>query len=286
MSGRRYTFEVESSDTIECIAAKVQEEPNIPPDQQLFLFAGKQLESHRTLGSYGIVKESTIHLIQRSRNDWAPPSYVQRESLFPTGQEAYRRTREWKALADDGGFDADAHIVDPQAHYTALDSVAHTVVISSELYRHSGVYRLGDPGKAAELQHLTRISTAPGWVNGLVLNLQKDGDLGASGAVASLCETYFIVLSALENFDLLKSRQFCTSFFSILVERSDGTVAEIVKIQRDILFKLKGSLEAAIIVAQEGRAYASGRLFRGSLTYLAFRDLEQTCLSSIPPQRC
>lgn len=257
VDGRHYTFEVEPSDTVECIATKVQEESDIPPAKQRFVFAGKQLESSRTLDYYGIGRGSTLHLTLRSKDERTPvllPSYVPRESLFPTGPEAHMKVREWKALADHGSFDADTHIVDPQAHYTALDSVEHTVVTSSEFYRHSGVYRLGNPGEAAELQHLTRISTAPGWVNNLVLNLQKDGDSGASGTVASLCETYFIILSALDNFELLKSRRFCTSFFSILVERSDGTVAEIVKIHRDILFELKSSLEVAIDVAHEERA--------------------------------
>ena len=87
-----------------------------------------------------------------SRGSLSPTGQdVPRESLFPTGQEAHMSVRDWKALADYGGFDADTHIVDPQAHYTALDSVEHMVVTSSELYRCSGVYRLGNPGKAAEL---------------------------------------------------------------------------------------------------------------------------------------
>ena len=62
LTGKHITLEVEPTDRIEDVKAKIQDELDISQEFQVLIFAGKLLEDGNTLQDYSIQKDATLHL--------------------------------------------------------------------------------------------------------------------------------------------------------------------------------------------------------------------------------
>lgn len=63
LTGKTLCFDCELSDTVKSLKIKIEAREDIPPYYQRLIWAGKQLEDTRTLASYRIQGNSTLHLV-------------------------------------------------------------------------------------------------------------------------------------------------------------------------------------------------------------------------------
>ena len=61
-------LDVEPSDTVDIVNAKIQDKEGIAPEQQVLIFAGRLIEGSGRLSDWGVREESTVQLFLRPRH--------------------------------------------------------------------------------------------------------------------------------------------------------------------------------------------------------------------------
>jgi hypothetical protein len=254
---QRLTVDVEPTYTIRNVKEKVQQQNGTSPHMQRLIYSGKELIDSKTLEYYNIREESTLHLILRL-GEPKGASTVPTESVFPNRASADESIRAWKTKAEQGDFDDDIYIVDPQAHYSRLDSLEKDVVEASEFFRCRGAYDPLANGTPENFSYSGLMQLIPDWMwpfheamsksvsQDLNDDFQTDWQLRQQ-ALASLWKSYLIMCRVLASFDRLSAANFCTSSYNLLVKHDDNAVAEIVKIPRAFLDDMKIGIETATV---------------------------------------
>lgn len=99
LNGQCYTLEVTEDESIKIVKFKLKKVAGVPIDQQRLIYYGKQLDDCYTLKDYNILKESTLHLVLRTRGGGGPFSFSKLEEADV--QSFSSNAPKWR-IADDG----------------------------------------------------------------------------------------------------------------------------------------------------------------------------------------
>ena len=99
LTGKTITFDVEASESIDNIKAKIQDMEGVPAEQQSLMV---ELEDGRTLADYNIQKDLTLHLVLSRKRDWYVALQERAGEAIKTFESIAAKKAEGKGGQNDG----------------------------------------------------------------------------------------------------------------------------------------------------------------------------------------
>jgi len=101
LTGKTVALEVEASDTIENLKAKIQDKEGYSPEQKILVFNGSELKEGHTLADYNIRKESVLNLTLQERQSDGNEVVDQRIEITTTIENNIQNVLETMPIPSD-----------------------------------------------------------------------------------------------------------------------------------------------------------------------------------------